>query len=230
MTGRDANYGECTHSCRWEYSITEAKRPSERFDMEEDERGTYFFNSRDLCMIEHIPELLAAGTDSLKIEGRVKGINYVAGAVRSYRLALDSYLNDPESYTFKDQWLDELRKLSHRDYDTGFYLGRETLVSGNSSYVRKYDFVGVIREQIWEGRYIVEARNKIMPGDRLEIMGRGEDITRLEIGEIISPDGKAMPCAQPKQQFILGSETTLEPMDIIRKEKAATPDVLKKAV
>jgi putative protease len=230
MTGRDANHGECTHSCRWEYSITEAKRPSERFDMEEDERGTYFFNSRDLCMIEHIPELLAAGTDSLKIEGRVKGINYVAGAVRSYRLALDSYLNDPEGYTFKDQWLDELRKLSHRDYDTGFYLGRETLVSGNSSYVRKYDFVGVIREQISKGSYIVEARNKIMPGDRLEIMGRGEDILELELGDIISPDGEAMACAQPKKQFILNSDLALEPMDIIRREKVAVEDVLEKTL
>jgi len=230
MTGRDANYGECTHSCRWEYSITEAKRPSERFDMEEDERGTYFFNSRDLCMIEHIPELLAAGTDSLKIEGRVKGVNYVAGAVRSYRLALDSYLNDPEGYAFKDEWLDELKKLSHRDYDTGFYLGRETLVSGNSSYVRKYDFVGVIRERIGEGIFIVEARNKIMPGDRLEIVGRGEDIGELEIGEIISPAGETMACAQPKQQFILTSDIAIEPMDIIRKEKAAAPDVLKKTV
>ncbi|MBE9536036.1 MAG: U32 family peptidase [Proteobacteria bacterium] len=230
MTGRDANYGECTHSCRWEYSITEAKRPSERFDMEEDERGTYFFNSRDLCMIEHIPELLSAGTDSLKIEGRVKGINYVAGAVRSYRLAIDSYLNDPEGYTFKEEWLDELRKLSHRDYDTGFYLGREALVSGSSSYVRKYDFVGVIKERIGEGSFIVEARNKIMPGDHLEIMSRGEDIGELDLGEIISPDGEAMACAQPKQQFILTSDIAIEPMDIIRKEKALASDVLKKAV
>jgi putative protease len=230
MTGRDANYGECTHSCRWEYSITEAKRPSETFDMEEDERGTYFFNSRDLCMIEHIPELLAAGTDSLKIEGRVKGINYVAGAVRSYRLAIDSYLNDPESYIFKGEWLDELRKLSHRDYDTGFYLGRESLVSGNSSYVRKYDFVGVIKERIEKNRFIVEARNKILPGDHLEIMGCGEEILKLDIGEIISPDGEAMACAQPKQQFILISDLAIEPMDILRKEKTVSSDVLKKAV
>ena len=219
MTGRDANYGECTHSCRWEYSIQEAKRPSETFDVEEDERGTYFYNSRDLCMIEHIPELIASGTDSLKIEGRVKGINYVAGAVRSYRLAIDSYFESPDKYRFKKDWLDELRKLSHRDYDTGFYLGKETLPTEESSYVRKYDFIGIVKDVLLENSFLVEARNKITLGDSIEIMGKGENIVKLDLTNITSPEGLEIPHAQPGQLFILNTEIPLEKRDILRREK-----------
>lgn len=230
MTGRDANYGECTHSCRWEYSIQEAKRPSQTFDVEEDERGTYFYNSRDLCMIEHIPELIAAGTDSLKIEGRVKGINYVAGAVRSYRFAIDSYFASPDKYSFKNEWLDELRKLSHRDYDTGFYLGKETLPTEESSYVRKYDFVGIVKEVILENSFLIEARNKITLGDSVEVMGRSENIIKLNLTNIQSPEGFEIPHAQPGQFFILKSEIPLEQLDIIRREKTGDGRVGKAAI
>ncbi len=219
MTGRDANYGECTHSCRWEYSITESKRPSETFDMEEDERGTYFFNSRDLCMIEHIPALVEAGIDSLKIEGRVKGVNYVAGAVRAYRQALDAYLDDPERYCFRTDWMDELKKLSHREYDTGFYLGDKAQVSGGASYVRHYDFVGVVKEVLDEKNYLIEARNKVIAGDRIEVMGRGEDIFTIDVDRMISPEGDALPHAQPGQFFVVSSDSGMEPFDILRREK-----------
>lgn len=222
MTGRDANLGECTHSCRWEYSITEAKRPSEMFDVEEDERGTYFFNSKDICMVEHIPALIDAGVDSLKIEGRVKGINYVAGAVRSYRLAIDSYLKNPEVYSFNGEWLDELRKLSHRDYDTGFYFGGDVSAISSESYVRSYDFVGVVLEKRDDGTFLVEARNKVVLGDRLEVMGRGEKIHSIKLENIISPDGDKLPHAQPKQLFILKTAIPMEVMDILRKEKQET--------
>ena len=230
MTGRDANYGECTHSCRWEYSITEAKRPEENFDVEEDERGTYFFNSKDLCMIEHIPAIVEAGTDSLKIEGRVKGVNYVAGTVRSYRLALDSYFNNPAGYRFKEEWLDELKKLSHRDYDTGFYLGSGAVVSGSSAYVRQYDFVGIVEEKISNNRFVVEARNKVLKGDCVEIMGRGEDIRSFNLDRMVSPEGEPIEHAQPGQRFIAELDADIEPMDIMRRERAAKRDVFKKAV
>lgn len=219
MTGRDANYGECTHSCRWEYSITESKRPSETFDMEEDERGTYFFNSRDLCMIEHIPALLEAGTDSLKIEGRVKGVNYVAGAVRAYRQALDTYLADPGRYRFRPEWLDELKKLSHREYDTGFYLGDKAQVSGGASYVRHYDFVGVVKEALGEKNYLIEARNKVITGDHIEVMGRGEEILTIDVDRMLSPEGDEIPHAQPGQFFVVRSGSGMEPLDILRREK-----------
>ncbi len=230
MTGRDANYGECTHSCRWEYSVVEAKRPSEIFTIEEDSRGTYFFNSRDLCMIEHIPELVASGIDSLKIEGRVKGINYVAGAVRSYRLAIDSYLQDPERYSFNAEWLDELRKLSHRDYDTGFYFGGDYKAAERSSYIRRYDFVGVVRERLEEGVYLVEARNKIHSGDIVEVMGRGEGVKSLRLRRITSTDGRELSHAQPGQLFVLRTDEAMEPLDIIRREKMERGDVAKVAV
>ncbi|MBE9502861.1 MAG: U32 family peptidase [Proteobacteria bacterium] len=230
MTGRNANYGECTHSCRWEYTIVERKRPSESFDVEEDERGTYFFNSRDLCMIEHLPELIRSGTDSLKIEGRVKGINYVAGAVRSYRLALDSYFNDPEKYVFKKEWLEELRKLSHRNYDTGFYLGKETRPTEESSYVRQYDFIGVIKEVMDENRYLIEARNKVLLGDKIEVMGKGEHIISLSIDNMLSPEELEITQAQPGQLFIMNNKNGLEVMDILRREKREKNGVIKAAV
>ncbi len=230
MTGRNANYGECTHSCRWEYTIVERKRPSESFDVEEDERGTYFFNSRDLCMIEHLPELIRSGTDSLKIEGRVKGINYVAGAVRSYRLALDSYFNEPERYVFKKEWLEELRKLSHRNYDTGFYLGKETRPTEESSYVRQYDFIGVIKEVMDENRYLIEARNKVLLGDKIEVMGKGEHIISLSIDNMLSPEELEITQAQPGQLFIIHNKNGLEVMDILRREKREKNGVIKAAV
>lgn len=230
MTGRDANNGECTHSCRWEYSIQEAKRPLEVFDVEEDSRGTYFFNSRDLCMIEHIPALVETGIDSFKIEGRVKGVNYVAGSVRSYRLAIDSYFRDPEGYVFNGEWLEELKKLNHRDYDTGFYLGRECLASGDTSYVRRYDFVGIVRESLGDNRYLVEARNKVVAGDILEVMGRGEKIKRLQLDRMTDPEGAGIPHAQPGQLFIARAPFSMEPMDIIRREKGGTAGVVKAAL
>lgn len=219
MTGRDANYGECTHSCRWEYSITESKRPDQEFDVEEDERGTYFFNSKDICMIEHIPALIESGVDSLKIEGRVKGINYVAGAVRSYRLAIDAYLKNPDNYSVNNEWLEELRKLSHRDYDTGFYFGEDLSAVSSQSYVRRYDFVGLVKEELQDGNYLIEARNKIVSGDTIEVMGRGDQISSFSLGNMKSPDGEEIPHAQPKQLFVMNASIAMEPMDILRREK-----------
>lgn len=230
MTGRDANYGECTHSCRWEYKIMESKRADESFDIEEDERGTYFFNSRDLCMIEHIPALVEAEVDSLKIEGRVKGVNYVAGAVRSYRLALDSYLSNPDGYKFRSEWLEELKKLSHRDYDTGFYFAGSSAASEKASYIRRYDFVGIVKEKAGDNSYLIEARNKIVKGDRLEIMGREEAIGSHRLRELHDPNGDAVEQVQPGQLFLLKTDLKLEPLDIIRREKSELLNVIKAAI
>lgn len=230
MTGRNANYGNCTHSCRWEYTIKEAKRPSEEFDVEEDQRGTYFFNSKDLCMIEHIPALIAAGIDSLKIEGRVKGINYVAGTVRSYRLALDSYFENPEKYRFNNAWLDELQKLSHRNYNTGSFFSRENGSLMDSSYIRLYDFVGVVKERINKNRVLVEARNKLVVGNILEILGKSNEINSFLLDQITSPAGEELSVAQPGQLFLMNTEFDIEPLDILRRQKEKKVSVDKESI
>ena len=148
MTVRDANRGACAHPCRWNYSLMEEKRPGEYFPVEEDQRGTYVFNSKDLCMIGHIPEMVEAGIASAKIEGRMKTIFYAATVVRVYREAIDRYYADPASYRFRPEWLEELSKVSNRHFTTGFFLGRPDESAQNyesSAYIRKYDFIGIVR-------------------------------------------------------------------------------------
>ena len=174
MTGRDSNAGACAHPCRWNYSLVEEKRPGQYFDVEENERGTFIFNSKDLCTIEHIPELVKSGITSLKIEGRVKTSFYVATVVGAYRREIDRYLEDPEGYVFDPAELDELCKVSHRPYTTGFYFGRpgaDAQVYETSSYIRDYELIGIVRSYDPEsGRMIVTQRNRFFEGDEIEIM------------------------------------------------------------
>ena len=147
MTGRNSNLGACAHPCRWNYSLVEEKRPGEYFDVFENERGTFIFNSKDLCTIEHIPELVESGIASLKIEGRVKTAFYVATVVGAYRREIDRYCEDPENYVFNPAELEELCKVSHRPYTTGFYFGRpdsDAQVYETSSYIRDYELVGIV--------------------------------------------------------------------------------------
>ena len=147
MSNRDSNRGECSHPCRWNYYLVEEKRPGEYMKVTEDENGTYFFNSKDLCMIGHMPELMESGLYSLKIEGRMKSIYYVANTVRVYRKAIDEYNKSPESYKFDPKWIEELSKVSHRKFTTGFYLNKPTeedQLYTSSSYIREYDFIGVV--------------------------------------------------------------------------------------
>ena len=149
MAARDANRGMCAHSCRWKYYLVEERRPGQYFPIFEDEHGTYIMNSRDLCLIEHIPEVIGTGVNSLKIEGRMKSLHYVATVTSVYRKALDSYYQDPENYRFREEWLKELHKISNRDYTTGFFFNRpgpEAHNYGTSSYQRDYDFMGVVRD------------------------------------------------------------------------------------
>ena len=163
LTGRDANQGECTHPCRWSYHLVEESRPGEYFPVVEDENGTFIFNSRDLCLLEHIPALVASGVNALKIEGRMKGINYVASVLRVYRQALDEYLANPDQWRCRPEWLDELAKLSHRGYTTGFLFGQPRNVGQeyDSAYIRSHDFVGVVDEVRGDGTLLVSVRNRI---------------------------------------------------------------------
>lgn len=178
LTGRDANRGECSQPCRWKYHLVEEKRPGEYMPIVEDERGTYFFNSKDLCMLEFIPELMETGLTSLKIEGRMKTSYYVANVISAYRKELDRYCDNTSNYIFDPNNLKELNKASHRPFTTGFYFkkpGSEDHVYDNSSYIREYDFVGMLLETLEEkGLILVEQRNSFAVGDQLEIMQPGE--------------------------------------------------------
>ena len=175
MSGRNANKGECSHPCRWNYSLVEETRPGEYFPVMEEESGTFIFNSKDLCLIEHLPRILTSGVASLKIEGRMKGIYYVASVVRAYRAALDAIRAEGDSYNFRPEWLEELCKISHRGYTTGFLFGQPEDVGQeyHCSYLRTYLFVGVVEETNPDGTFTVAVRNKISKGDLIELMGPG---------------------------------------------------------
>jgi putative protease len=196
MTNRDSNLGMCAHPCRWKYYLMEEKRPGEYLPVFENERGTFIFNSKDLCMIEHIPELIENGIYSLKIEGRMKSSYYVATVIKAYRQAIDSYLENPKGYVFKKEWLEEIAKASHRDYTTGFYFGKPGAsdhLYESSTYIREYDFVGLVVGYDAQTKVAtVEQRNKIFVGDEVEVVPpKGEyfkqkiEWMKNEAGELI---------------------------------------------
>ncbi|MFX4263207.1 peptidase U32 family protein [Pelotomaculum propionicicum] len=207
LTGRDANRGDCAQSCRWKYALVEEKRPGEYFAIEEDGRGSYIIGSRDLCLIEHIPELVSAGITSFKIEGRMKSVNYVAGVVKAYREAIDAYASDPENYRFNPAWLEEIEKVSHRDYTTGFLFGSPG-PSGQhyegEIYRRSHVFAGLVRGYDADaGMAVVEQRNRFAVGDDVEIMiPRGETL-RQKITRIIDEEGNSVEAAPHPQQVVL---------------------------
>ena len=224
MVQRDANRGACAHPCRWNYSLVEEKRPGEYFPVEEDSRGTYLLNSRDLCMIEYIPELVESGITSLKIEGRMKSVFYVATVVSAYRKALDLYEENPEKYLYKEEWLEEVSKVSHREFTTGFYFNQPTHKDQNyqtSSYTRDYSFVGkVIDYDPQSRRATIEQRNKIVLGDEIEVMGPGRDYFTQKISEMLDQDGTTIDAApHPQQVFSMLMDFPVKPEDILRKRK-----------
>ena len=175
MIERDANRGMCAQPCRWKYSLVEEKRPGEYYPVEEDERGTYILNSRDLCMIEHLDKIVESGIMSAKVEGRMKSVFYVAPVIHAYRQAIDAYFSDPARYEFKAEWLTELKKVSHREFTTGFYFDKPTNQDQNyqtSAYTREYSFVGIVKSyDSATGYAVVEQRNKMTLGDEIEVFG-----------------------------------------------------------
>ena len=207
MIERDANRGECAHPCRWKYQIVEEKRPGVYYPIEEDERGTYIMNSKDLCMIEHIPEIIKSGITSLKIEGRMKSMFYVATVVRAYRKAIDSYLADPDNYKFDNTWLEELNKASNREFTTGFYFDKPDNEDQNyvtNAYSREYDFLGVVREYDEStSMALVEQRNKINVGDEIEVFGPGIEYFTMKVEKMLDAEtGEAIESAPHAQQMI----------------------------
>ena len=224
MIDRDANRGMCAHPCRWKYKLVEEKRPGEYYPVEEDSRGTYILNSKDLCMLEYIPQLAEAGISSAKIEGRMKSVFYVATIVSAYRRAIDAYYDDPEGYRFDPEWMNELKKASHREFTTGFYFDKPTNEDQNyqtSAYTRDYSFVGIVKNYDPEsGMAVVEQRNKMVLGDEIEIFGPGRDFFRQKISVMLDEDGEPIESAPHPQQILrIKMEQPVAESYILRKEK-----------
>ena len=206
LTSRDANQGSCSHPCRWKYSLVEEKRPGQYMDVFENDRGTFIFNSKDLCMIKHIPELVKSGISSLKIEGRVKTAYYVATVVGAYRREIDRYFADPENYKFNPEELDELCKVSHRPYTTGFYYHKpdsQTQVYTSSSYIREYNLVGIVLDYDEETRIAtITQRNRFFKGDEVEIMHPMQPYFRQVIGDMVNEDGESIDVANHAEMIV----------------------------
>lgn len=194
MTGRDANRGDCAQACRWKYNLVEEKRPGEYYPIEETEDGTFIYNSKDLCMIDSLEDLINSGVDSLKIEGRVKTQYYVATVIRSYRIAIDAYYNGTYTKELADYLLNEIRKSSHRDFTKGFFYNKPTeedQLYTSSSYTRNYDFVGIVLDYDLETKIAtIEQRNRIFKGDILEVFGPEKEFFEFEAGTMINDKGE----------------------------------------
>ena len=220
FTGRDANRGECTHPCRWKYAVEEEKRPGEYLPVFENERGTYIFNSKDLCMIEHIPEMIDAGIDSFKIEGRMKTALYVACVARTYRKAIDDYLESEEKYRANMDWyLSEISKCTYRQFTTGFYFGKpseESQIYDNNTYINEYIYLGMSDKTDSESVYI-EQKNKFCVGDEIEIMKPDGSNAPTKVLAIHDEDGNEMEsCPHSKQKLRIFLSVLPDPGDILR--------------
>jgi putative protease len=205
MADRPSNKGLCANTCRWKYALVEEKRPGEYFPVFEEDRGVHIFNSRDLCMIEYLDQILDAGVDSIKIEGRMKSIYYVANVVRVYRKAIDEYYENPQKFKVKDEWLEELKLVSHRDYTRGFFEKRNFIDMQNiesSKYIRNADFVGVVVD-INEEKILIQARNKIKKGEKLQFITPDFKNIDIELKNIYDQDGNSLDVAQPNMLFYI---------------------------
>ena len=224
LTGRDANQGACTHPCRWNYAVMEETRPGEYFPVYENERGTFIFNSRDLCMIDHIPELVEAGIDSFKVEGRMKTALYVAVVARTYRQAIDDYLKDPALYRQNlPHYREEIAKCTFRPFTTGFFFGKpshEAQIYDSNTYEKAYTYLGIVEGRDQNGRYGLYQRNKFSVGEEIEVMkpdGRNLTVT---VREMADEEGQPMEsCPHPKQRFFIDVGEALEDHDILRRRE-----------
>ena len=226
FTGRDANQGACTHPCRWKYAVMEESRPGEYLPVYENERGTYIFNSKDLCMIGHIPDLIDAGIDSFKIEGRMKTALYVATVARTYRKAIDDYLKDPVLYEKNMPWyLDQISNCTYRQFTTGFFYGKpdsEAQIYDSNTYVKEYTYLGIVGGSNAEGLYRIEQRNKFSVGETIEIMKPNGDNIKAKVLRIVNEEGGEQESApHPKQVLYIDLGVPMEQYDILRRKEDA---------
>ena len=221
LTGRDGNRGACAQVCRWEFSLTEKNRPGEVYDVAGDDQGTYIMNSKDLCLLPYLPQLMEAGICSFKIEGRMKSAHYAASVVSVYRRAIDACWRDPQHYTVRQEWLDELEKVSHRPYTTGFALGKPDAtaqVYTTSSYLQTHEFVGLVRD--WDnGRLTVEQRNHMKEGETLEVFCPDGSLRTLVLKEMRNQDGEPIVAAQhPQMVFTCRAAESIPESSILRRK------------
>ncbi len=224
FTGRNANMGACTHPCRWKYYVVEESRPGEYLPVEETERGTYIFNSKDLCMIEHVPEMIEAGIDSFKIEGRMKTALYVAAVARTYRKAIDDYLESEDLYRQNlDYYRAEIAKCTYRQFTTGFYFGKtdeNSQIYDSNTYVKEYTYIGIVQSENEQGLYELEQRNKFSVGEEIEAMNPDGTNLFVKVERIEDEDGNEMESApHPKQKIFIKTDKKLELGWVLRRKE-----------
>ncbi len=220
LSGRDSNRGLCSHPCRWKYSVVEELRPNEYHPLMEDARGSYIFNSKDLCMIEHIPELVDAKITSLKIEGRMKGINYLASVVKTYRDAIDAYVDSPENYQTRKEWTNELAQVFHRDYCTGFYLNDSKGQEPNYENIHQgkiHSFIGKVIDCRDDGSCVVGIRNKLEKNDWIELLSPKGIPQRAQVEKLLDLDEISIDQAHPNTSVLIKVAIPCQPNDIVRK-------------
>ena len=224
FTGRNANMGACTHPCRWKYYVMEESRPGEYLPVEENERGTYIFNSKDLCMIEHVPDLIEAGVDSFKIEGRMKTALYVAAVTRTYRRAIDDYKKSPELFQKNlDYYREEIAKCTYRQFTTGFYYGKtdeNSQIYDANTYIKEYTYIGIVQEIDDRGYHKIYQRNKFSVGEEIEVMI--PDGTNKVLKVLAMEDEKREPvesAPHPKQEIWIDFGEKLEPGYLLRRKE-----------
>ncbi|KXO16855.1 U32 family peptidase [Peptoniphilus sp. GNH] len=224
MVGRDANLGDCAQPCRYKYHLVEEKRPGEYFPIEEHEEGTFIMNSKDLCMIEHVDDLIRAGISSLKIEGRVKSDYYLATTIRSYRMAIDAFYEDPKGYKFDPYYLDEIKKVSHRDFTTGFYYNkdiRDAQIYETSSYIRGYEYIARVEAYDPETKMAsLSLRNRTFPGEEVEVFGPGIKHFTQKIEEMYDENDNKIDMANKAEQiFKIEMKQPVKEGYMLRREK-----------
>jgi len=222
MTGRDSNRGECSQPCRYKYNLVEEKRQGEYFPVFEDEKGTYIFNSKDLCMIDYIPELVESGINSFKIEGRMKSTFYVASVVKAYREAVDTYFMNPKEYKLNPKWVEYLTRPSHRQYYTGFYFNEPNKqMYDTSSYIRTYDIIGVVKEFDKDTNVAtIQQKNRVFQGDNVEVLRPNEESFEVVLKEMKDKNGQSIEAARSAEMiFTVTTDVELKKKDILIKSR-----------